>query len=207
MDFARWTLQDWTDAATILAAAGTLAAALVAAVAVVQARRLQDEKAQPYVVALVENNPNVAEMLELSFKNVGETAARDIQISFDPKPQRSAWGSRDKTEDLSLPATLPVLVPGQEWRTTWDSSHSRHGSGLPHRHEVTLTYTGLKGRKSSETYVIDWEHLYSRGYMEEKTVHHLAKDVHEMRRLFARAVGIGGIRGSLDVRVQQDDGS
>jgi YD repeat-containing protein len=197
------TLEQWSDLATVIAGAGTVLAALVAIRAVQQARHLQDEKSQPYVVALVENNPNVAEILELSFKNVGDTAARDIHISFDPKPQRSAWGSSEtEVKDIKLPESIPVLVPGQEWRTTWDSSHSRSEADLPDRHTVTLTYKGLKDSEHAEVYVLDWKHLYLRGYMEERTIHHLAKDMREIKQLMTNRGIRTRVNGPLDVRIE-----
>jgi YD repeat-containing protein len=201
--FRSLTLDNWSDIATIASGGGTIIAALIALSAVKQARQLQDEKSQPYVIAQVENNPNVQEMLELSIKNVGDTAARDIEVVFSPHPQRSAWGSNDEPTYLMYPQTIPVLVPGQEWRTTWDSAHFRQETDLPDRHTVTLKYVGLKDSKHTEVYVLDWKYLYMRGYLEEKTIHHVAKDFREVTQLLKRGLPVRSPQGAVKVRLEE----
>ncbi|WP_344224998.1 hypothetical protein, partial [Kocuria atrinae] len=143
------TLEDWANVATVVAGMGAIIAAAIAVVAIIQARRLQDEKSQPYVVAVMESNPHMPEMLELAFRNVGETAAHDVEVSIDPAPQRAPWNGGDELKDLQLPEVMPVLVPGQEWRTTWDSARFRHDAELPSRHTATISYTGLGVRGSA----------------------------------------------------------
>ena len=101
------TLEDWANVATVVAGMGAIIAAAIAVVAIIQARRLQDEKSQPYVVAVMESNPHMPEMLELAFRNVGETAAHDVEVSIDPAPPQpmpakascsSIWRSRRASE-------------------------------------------------------------------------------------------------------------
>lgn len=211
MNIAHWTLEDWADGATVLAAGATFIAAVIAAVAIWQARRIQDEKDRPYVVGLTENNEHVPQFLELVIRNVGPTVARDIDVSFNPTPQRSAWEPGDKIEDISVPDTIPYLAPGQEWRTMWDSATIRKKTDLPHSHRMTvkyrglkkLTWTGCKRTKHSETFVLDWEHLYPRMAMETRTTHHIAKDVETIKDLFENSVDAYGFKGIMDVRLVQ----
>lgn len=176
-------LQDWANVAAIGGGVGTVIAATVAIVAILQARHLQREQAQPYVAVFAENNKNVPEILELVIKNFGQTTAYNLEISFDSQPKISKWSPSDKIEPLFVPNLIPSLVPSQEWRTSWDDGSKRKDSELPHRHVVSVKYQGLKGQQvGPEYFIIDWEPLYSRIYMEEKTVHHLAKDMRLMRK-------------------------
>ena len=198
------TLEDWANVATVVAGMGAIIAAAIAVVAIIQARRLQDEKSQPYVVAVMESNPHMPEMLELAFRNLGETAAHDVEVSIDPAPQRAPWNGGDELKDLQLPEVMPVLVPGQEWRTTWDSARFRHDAELPSRHTATISYTGLGGKQLSEDYVLDWDHLYHRHYLETKTIHHLAKDMREIRNLLSKAITPRGLKGQITIRLDQE---
>jgi hypothetical protein len=215
MDIAHWTLEDWADAATVLAAGATFIAAVIAAFAIRQARRLQDEKERPYVVGLVESNEHVPQFLELVIRNVGPTVAREIHVSCNPRPQRSAWEPGDKIEDISMPNTIPLLAPGQEWRTMWDSAEIRKKTDLPHSHQVTvkylglekLTWAGIKPTKHSETFVLDWEHLYARMDVVIRTTHHIAKDIEAIKKLFASSVDTYGFKGTMGVRLLQENPS
>jgi hypothetical protein len=137
------TAEEWSA----LAAWGTATVALIAGgVAVGQlgeARRLREEQAQPYVVAYMEPSVAGAYFMDLVVRNFGTTAAHDVRLRIDPAPRRAA-GTRG---DVWPPDSIPVLVPGQEWRTLWDCG-ARVDSGLPDHHEAAISVRTPRGPRS-----------------------------------------------------------
>jgi hypothetical protein len=65
-------------------------------------------------------------------KNFGTTGARDVVPTSNPKLKRST-GSGDETQDVWMFDRLPLLAPGQEWRTFFDSGLSRKETDRPTR--------------------------------------------------------------------------
>lgn len=110
----------WTDTWQDIGATGTLAVALAAAAfayfQVREAAKTRRDQARPYVVAFLERS--ALSSVDLIIKNFGQTAARHIQLVWD-RPVRSTFG-KGRGEEMKLPDSLPLLAPGQEWRTVWD---------------------------------------------------------------------------------------
>jgi hypothetical protein len=60
-------------------------------------------------------------------KNFGQTAAYGVRLHFDPWPTVMPWfhpQTGDRVTRLLVPY-IPVLAPGQEWRTLWDRGEAR----------------------------------------------------------------------------------
>jgi len=171
-------LSDGADWATIIAAVGTLVAALIAFLAILEARRLNTEKSQPYVVASLEPHDQVPWFMELVVRNLGQTAATDVVLRFDPQPVRTRKTDEGEQKPILLPDSFPVLVPGQRWSTSWDSIFDRHKSDLPKRHEVTITYKGIDGKEQTPTrFVLDWDTYFNRGHLGIKTLNNVAQEL------------------------------
>lgn len=169
---------------TFFIAAG---AAAIAFTQLAEARRLRIEQAQPYVVAYMEQNPNIPILVELVIRNFGTTAARNIEITSSPTIQRT---DGDRTEDVWLPSEISILAPQQEWRTYWDSGAERPTHSVladVNRHVVTLKYDGVKGtsRQESES-IIDWSAYTGRLYLDRKSVHHVAKSLKTIEDLMRK---------------------
>ncbi|MGQ0467689.1 MAG: hypothetical protein ACT4QG_20520 [Sporichthyaceae bacterium] len=176
------------------AAAGNLATAAVALVAVIvayrqvrEARLLREEQAQPYVAVFMESSGASEFLVDIVVRNFGTTVAHEVRVVFDPQPQRSGRGG-SPAEDVWLPAVIPTLVPGQEWRTLWDSGKHRNGSGLPDRHEVSVEYLGTRKRKPlpKSTFVLDWSAHWQRRYVVTYGVHDVAKALREIKTTIAK---------------------
>jgi hypothetical protein len=75
-------------------------------------------------------------VIDLVIKNFGKTVARNVRATISPPAQRAAGDGSDP--DLAIPDAIPVLVPGQEWRTFWDMTHARYRSELPALHRATV---------------------------------------------------------------------
>src|ERR1700726_4504830 len=180
------TLFDISNGAwgAIAAWVGLLVLAAAALVAFSQLRlgqRLREEQAQPYVVTYAEHNETRPHFIDLIVKNFGATAAHDISIAIDPALKRSAGG---EIEDVRGPDRIRTLVPGQEWRTFWDSTLHREELSMPSRYTATLTFRDSRERKLGPyIFDLDWDQLMDRGWIETYGMHQLTDAVRDIREV------------------------
>lgn len=165
----------WTDWVSAIAAGLTFVVALVAAVIALrqltQARELEREKAQPYVVAFMEESPLGPEAMDLVVRNYGQTAAREVRMTFEPKLYRAY-----RNEDVYLPEVIPILAPGQEWRTLLDFSRARFArTDLSQRYEGTVRYLGLDNEARESKAIIDWATYKEKTWAQYHGLNELAK--------------------------------
>lgn len=190
------SITDWISA--VSTAATLVIAAIAAAIALfqlIQAKKLELDKSQPYVVMTMEESIS-PEFIDLVIRNYGQTAAFDVKVELSPSPTRVQQGA----EDVHLPEVIPVMAPGQEWRTHWDSASDRYASDLPDRHEGTITYFGDKDvykEQISSKAILDWSIYKSRRRMVKYGVHDLAKAVRGIRA--NQEKWTEDVRGSLSV--------
>ncbi|MEW1587205.1 hypothetical protein AB0283_17420 [Micromonospora vinacea] len=175
-----------TNPDTWAAAAGwtTVVIAIIASRAafrqVREARDLREEQAQPYVVAFMEPSEASQHLIDLVIKNFGATAALNVTIECDPLLVRTSLKS-EAPEPVHLFKNLPILVPGQEWRTFWDNGIKRHDSGLPEQYDVTVRYQDSRGKQMTATKaLLDWGVYKSRMWTEIYGQHHAAKSLREI---------------------------
>jgi hypothetical protein len=169
---------DWSAIAAWCAVVLGVAAGVIARRQLRLAQRVREEQAQPYVVVYIEPNPANAYVVELVIRNFGATAAKDVRVSFDAPLISVARNG----EHVEVPKMIPVLVPGQEWRTLWDTgAHVQAGLTTP----ITAT---VRFRDSHERelppyeYMLDWEHLRGREPMTIYGAHDAAKALAEISK-------------------------
>lgn len=117
----------WSAIAYWVTAGIALAAAIFAFKQVQEARRTRERQTQPNVVAFADINPEDWHWLDVIVKNFGQTSAYSVHLDFDPWPTVMPWEhplTGDRVTRLLLPE-IPVLAPGQEWRTSWDTGEER----------------------------------------------------------------------------------
>ena len=133
--------------------------ALIAACALLYARRqlteakkTREQQTRPYVVCYLERNPKSDNLVDVVIKNYGLTAAYDVRAVFGDPLERGV-PSKDPIRQVAIPERLPILAPGQDWRTYFDGGNSdREKLGLPMVYEGTVTYEGdPKSRKGAWT--------------------------------------------------------
>ncbi|GAA3322690.1 hypothetical protein GCM10017711_07500 [Paeniglutamicibacter sulfureus] len=152
-----------------------------------KARRQLDDierkKSEPAVVAYME--PAASPFIqEIVIKNFGPTPAYDVKFVSDPAIQRTGDVNREEVDDVDIPAVIPFLAPGQEWRTIWDVSHERSKNKiLADRHEVEVTFKGLEDVELRSRAILDWAPLKTKRFMDTLGVHDLAKAVKDMSTL------------------------
>jgi hypothetical protein len=175
----------WTAGATVVTAVVAAVAAIVAGRVGIrqlgEARELRKAQAAPYVVAYAEPSAASSVFMELVVKNLGTTAAHDVRVVIDPQPMRAAGGGEPRS--VLLPDLIPVLVPGQEYRTFWDSGIRRKDSGLPDGHEAVVSFSDTWGERLPPLrYVLDWGPLWDRDVLTVRGMHDAAEALREIRR-------------------------
>ncbi|WP_368681666.1 hypothetical protein [Mycobacterium intracellulare] len=169
-----------------------------------EARRTRELQAQPNVVLYSEPNPASWQILEVVVKNFGTTPAYDIKISITPQLQSSPNLLTDpKIANVPVPRRIPILVPGQSWRTVWDSAlerkqHERElwqklgKAEIPlleyfdqkpnRRHHAVVTYTdsGRQERYQTEA-ELDFNMLDGTTRLDVKTIDDLTRQVEKAR--------------------------
>lgn len=158
-------------------------------------RQLTTEQIRPQVAMFMEPHASDWHVIELVVHNFGQTAAHGVRFDFPHPPTVAAYednhfGGPPEIAELDLPSELPLLAPGQEWRTVWDSAISREqlGGSIRSRFDGTLTYTdqarpaggkaarAWKKRQTFESKVcLDWATLQPVQRLELLTGHDLAK--------------------------------
>jgi hypothetical protein len=198
----RWHDLTGLGSATWLAIAAWAAVALGAAALIYAHQQIQRnrqlvvDQTRPHVVMFMEPNAADWHLIELVVKNFGQLAAHDIRIAFPNPPTvaryESGYGDGvPEVEKLQLPRKLPILAPGQEWRTVWDSAMDRNqlGESIDSRFDGTLTYSdapppngrwrklrfGRQPRSFQTPVVLDWNTLQPVERLELLTTHDLAK--------------------------------
>ncbi|HEV7184267.1 MAG TPA: hypothetical protein VGN33_07205 [Leifsonia sp.] len=203
-----------TDWITAIAAAAT---SVVAALALIYARAqineaakgrqltrdLDVERSQPYVVAFMERTASSEQLVDLVIRNYGVTAAKDVHIELDPWPERSTEQPTDPARRVEVPDVIPFLAPGQEWRTLWDLGPSRRASGLPNKHEGSLSYIGVHDISLHSPVILDWSTQKGRRWAIARGMHDAADalvKIEELLRSFRE-----GLDGPLSVYVRDGD--
>ncbi|GJP28819.1 hypothetical protein NJB18091_15660 [Mycobacterium marinum] len=194
----------WSAIGTWLTAIIAAFAALFAWSQVKVARETREEQAQPNVVLYTEPNPADWQILEIVIKNFGTTPAYDINISITPQLQATPdLHSGGKIVDVPVPARIPILAPGQSWKTVWDTATDRkdhmidldrklreekisteeYEAQIPRsRHTATVNYTDSKRIKRYETDAeLDFNMLDGTTRVDIQTMHDLTKKVESLR--------------------------
>lgn len=145
-----------------------------------QSKALELEKSQPYVVAYLEENGVGPHILDLVVKNFGQTAGRNIRLSFEPTLNRTNVNGGDET--VVFPEAIAFLAPGQEWRTVFDVATVRaHRNDMPMIYSGVVTYEGVDGEVRDSDVVIDLHPYKARIYTEVLGMHHAAKALRDIR--------------------------
>jgi hypothetical protein len=195
----------------VWSAIGTWVTALIAVVAAVfawsqvkVARETREEQAQPNVVLYTEPNPADWQILEIVVKNFGTTPAYDIKISITPQLQATPNLISDgNIVDVPVPSRIPILAPGQAWRTIWDEATERvehkreldkklgnveisleeYYNQIPRRrHTAKITYTDSRRVRQYQTDAeLDFNLLDGATQIDIRTVHDLTKLVESLR--------------------------
>lgn len=200
--FGAWKPTDWSALAAWVTVTIAVVAASVAWRQLHEARRLRREQAQPYVVLYMEPSAASAHFIDLILKNLGKTAASDVRVTTTPALKRSVQGGG--VDDVWLPESIPVLVPGQEWRVFWDAGFDRlNREDLPLRYEATVTFTDSTGKSYLVPSVLDWSAHKGHRWATVYGAHDAAKALQEISKTLGKWQE--DLHGGLAVFVRSGD--
>lgn len=122
---------------------------------------------------------------------------------MSPELRRAAGGNQGETELVLMPGTVPVLVPGQEWRTFWDTTIARHDAELPARYEATVRFKDSRGKAFEFKSILDWGVTMQRQVITTYGLHQAAQALRDMSKTLDRWKE--GAGGGLKVYVRDGD--
>jgi hypothetical protein len=166
-----------------------------------EAQRLRIEQAQPYVVVFLDQSGGASpQNFDLVVKNFGATAATDVRVRMAPAPISVVLTDAPDPQahefaDIEIPEVIPVLVPGQEWRTFWDATVDRLGKlkevePFEDKYDVTVSFSDSKHQLSAEySYVLDWKTIYATGFVNKSGIHDIAEAAEKISRVLSDARG------------------
>jgi hypothetical protein len=156
-----------------------------------RARAHAEQLMQPNVAMYMEPAANDWHLVELVVRNYGQTPAYGIRFEWAHPPTVGKYENvyEERYVDivpLNLPAEIPYLAPGQEWRIVWDSALDRRelGEAIASRFDGAVTYSdqptnkpGSKraGNQFRSAAVLDWATLHPVERLELLTTHDLAR--------------------------------
>ncbi len=162
-----------------------------------EAKRLREEQAQPYVVVFPDDAGVDPRHYDLVIRNFGSTAATDVEVRFS-----SEIHSAVLERTIDTPDRIPVLVPGQEWRTFWeftpqlDAALKIEESAIPSTYRATVTFKDSRRTKSYGPYVfeIDWRVLINRGFVTVYRMHDAARALIEIKDQLRKWGDVNGLK-------------
>lgn len=189
----------WTAYYTLLTAGLLLvaiAAALYARNQVQVARAAQRETSRPYVILTAESSPIGWRVMDLVVRNIGQRPAYNVRMLLIPEPQRANETPGAPIREVRwLKEAIPMLAPGQELRTYYDSMDERLNSGredLPMSHDYTVEYderaSPLKKGKSDhrDKGVVDINAMGGAMQPDVYNIHHVASALREIKKEIAK---------------------
>lgn len=178
----------WTAIAAWATVAIAVAAALFAGWQVLEARRTREEQARPQVMVYMDWTVS-PKFIDLVIRNFGKTGAHSVRLDAKPPLFRASDGT---SEPVRLPDEIPTLVPGQEWRTFWNTDMDRKGSELPDVHEVTVTYTDRHGKPFVSSARLDWRVYEGTHWVEKKDLNDAAKALDKIAKVVKKLEDANG---------------
>jgi hypothetical protein len=171
------TAASWTAVGTCATCLVLLATLLYVVKQLREAREMRREQFRPWVTVSFHFRSNVA---FIKIENLGNTAARNVSVRFDPELVTTR--SEGIGEVRMLSEETPVLVPGDERLLLLDSVPARLDSELPKRHTAHVSYSDHRGEElPAEEFVLDFGLLDGTRIL-DKGLHDLAEEAIKIRK-------------------------
>jgi len=162
-----------SDSNGALTALATIATALFAVWAVVNAGRDSRDRSRPLVIAEFGLAHDSDTSVDLIVRNAGSSMARNIVVTFDPALEVPPGFGPNVTATLIRRYKDPLsgAAPGQSFRNVWWSGHMvdgesdlQNGEPTPDRVSVSVEYRDDRRRKYSDAFVLDVRVLLAETY-------------------------------------------
>ena len=153
MDVTAWGPDHYQAAAAVAALIVAVIVAAFAAYQLIEARRLRNEQARPYVIVDFEFKSIVA---KIAITNIGATPATDVRITFDKPLQTVTPGRADLNQAAVFTGPIPMIAPGRKMSVLWDSVPAMYKDGtVPLSYTATASYLDHRRKRHVEEYVLD----------------------------------------------------
>jgi len=115
----------------------------------------RDQQIAPYVVVFFDHQTD-SPIFDLVIKNTGRTAARDVEVTFEP-PLQTSLKNYDIEQLAFIHQVTPTLPPEYEIRASVDViDNALQSVTLPKQYRVKVTYSGgIKAEKREAEYILD----------------------------------------------------
>lgn len=165
-----------------------------------ESRRANREATRPYVIVTIEPTVTSRTFFDLCVRNIGQRPALDVCIRLDPPPVRARETDGFEIAEVKmLNEPVAMIAPGQEMRAFYDSHAERvDAENVPTVHRVFLEYADSSGHPYREESVLDLDAMRGAMYTEEKTVHHVAQRLDDIKKVL-KASSLLGRRGEVAV--------
>lgn len=192
-----WGAAEWSAAGTVATAIVALLAVIYAALQVREARKAREAQIQPFVVVSLEPSRTSNFMIELVVENIGMTLARDVSFTFDP-PLKSAMSDMKLEGSYLLTHGIRTMPPRMRLARIFDSAIQRDKNPeLPWRFAVRVQFSDYRGKPQAPLrYVLDLEPYRSGRFLNERGIHHAAKALEGIHALLKSTISEQRIRVS-----------
>ena len=115
----------------------------------------RDQQIAPYVMVFFDHQTD-SPIFDLVIKNTGRTAARDVEVTFEP-PLQTSLKNYDIEQLAFIHQVIPTLPPEYEIRASVDViDNALKSVTLPKQYRVKVTYSGgIKAEKREAEYILD----------------------------------------------------
>ena len=115
----------------------------------------RDQQIAPYVVVFFDHQTD-SPIFDLVIKNTGRTAARDVEVTFEP-PLQTSLKNYDIEQLAFIHQVIPTLPPEYEIRASVDViDNALKSVTLSKQYCVKVTYSGgIKAEKREAEYILD----------------------------------------------------
>ena len=115
----------------------------------------RDQQIAPYVVVFFDHQTD-SPIFDLVIKNTGRTAARDVEVTFEP-PLQTSLKNYDIDQLAFIHQPIPTLPPDYEIRASVDViDNALKSETLPKQYRVKVFYCGgIKSDRREAEYILD----------------------------------------------------
>jgi hypothetical protein len=197
----------WTAATATATGLLVVAGVITAVVALRQLRQtgaIRRQEARAYVIADFEPSDSSGALVDFVVRNVGRTAAFDIQLKWDQAPQAAVPVPAYPLADVRMfREPIAMLAPGRELRTFFESHPERRSRpDLPASYRVTVSYrtdATVGAELHSDTFPLDLNAEEGKTYIRRYDVSDIAPTLEAIRDDLRKS---GLLQRPLDIRTE-----
>ncbi len=119
-------------------------------------------RSQPFMTAEFATSEHSDDTIRMLIRNVGQTPARNVRVSFDPPIPEGEKSSHAWVLHERYDTSIPMLAPGQQFGNSWwlsdfslEDPSSRNVHELPNEVKVSISYTGIGGEEFSDDFELN----------------------------------------------------